>query len=313
VVRHDGAGLLVVTAEGLLAVPLSTRLDPEPTVGDWVALAPGQPPVPVAVLPRSSLLRRRAAGGEEAQALAANLDAVLLVTGLDRPVKAGRLQRGAALAWDAGAQPVVVLTKAAAAGGAEKAVAVAQEAVPGVDVLVSSVREGEGVDALAGVVRGRTVALLGESGAGKSTIVNALLGEEVAATGGVRAGDAKGRHTTTTRQLHLVPTGGVLVDGPGIREVGLWIDPEAVDAAFAEIDDLAAGCRFRDCRHDGEPGCAVAAAVESGELAADRLERWRALRAEAEAAELRADPVERHRRERRFGRMVKDAQRHKGR
>lgn len=311
VVRHDGAGMVVATADGVRPVMLASRLDPEPTVGDWIAI---DGDVPVAVLPRTSLLRRKAAMADEPQALAANLDLVLLVCGLDRPVKAGRLQRGAALAWDAGAAPVVVLTKAARnSADVDGALAAVADALPGVDAVVTSVREGIGVEELAAAVDGRTVALLGESGAGKSTIVNALHGDEVAATGDVRSGDSKGRHTTTTRQLHLLPRGGVLVDGPGIRSVGLWVDPEAVDAAFSDIDDLAAGCRFSDCLHGDEPGCAVQAAIAAGELAPARLAAWQTLRREAEAAELRATPHEQRRRDKRFARITKDAQRRKGR
>jgi len=309
-VRHDGAGIIVATAEGVHGAMFAGRLDPEPTVGDWVALVDG---APVAVLPRASLLRRRAATEDEQQALAANLDVVLLVCGLDRPVKAGRIQRGAALAWDAGATPVVVLTKASLTDDVADAVRVVEEAAPGVAVLVTSVREDVGVDELEAQVRDRTVALLGESGAGKSSIVNALLGDDVAAVGDVRAGDAKGRHTTTTRQLHVLPRGGVLVDGPGIRGVGLWIDPDAVDASFADVDDAAAGCRFGDCRHEDEPGCAVVAAIDAGDLDRARLDAWRVLRREAESAELRALPHEQRRRDKRFARITKDAQRRKGR
>lgn len=289
VVRHLGAGLVVATADGVVQVPLALRLDPEPVVGDWLALDDGNGGVPVAVLPRASLLRRRDPIKEAPQPLAANVDAVLLVCGLDRPVGAGRLQRGAALAADAGAEPVVVLTKAAAGGRLdERAVGRAREvaarAVPGLEVVVTSVREGVGVDELRRLVRGRTVVLVGESGAGKSTIVNALAGDEVAATGEVRARDAKGRHTTTARQLHLVPGGGVVVDTPGLRAVGLWLDPEAVDRTFPDVAAAAEACRFADCTHRAEPGCGVRDAVEAGRLDPDRVAAWRELRAEAEAA-----------------------------
>jgi ribosome biogenesis GTPase len=134
------------------------------------------------------------------------------------------------------------------------------------------------------VAKDRSVVLLGESGAGKYTLVNALIGTEVASTGRVREGDAKGRHTTTTRQLHPLPGGGVLLDSPGIRAVGLWVDPDSVDAVFPDIEALAPDCRFGDCAHQGEPGCAVRAAIEQGELAEARLDTWRSMREEAEAA-----------------------------
>lgn len=279
--RHDGAGLLLETAGGEERVMFAGRLVPEPAVGDWVAVRGGSP---VAVLPRRSLLRRRSAMGDEEQPLAANVDAVLLVCGLDRPVRAGRIQRGATLAADAGAEPVVVLTKERRAGASPAAAAVAAltGAAPGVEVLVTSVQEGLGLDELRAAVAGRTVVLLGESGAGKSSIVNALLGTDAAAVGEVRAGDAKGRHTTTSRQLHPLPTGGVLVDTPGIRAVGLWVDPDAVDNAFADVEEIAQSCRFADCGHDGGPGCMVDAAVAEGTLDPARVAAWLALREEAE-------------------------------
>jgi ribosome biogenesis GTPase len=155
--------------------------------------------------------------------------------------------------------------------------------------------------------------LLGESGAGKSTLTNALVGEDVTATAEVRSGDSKGRHTTTRRELHVLPSGGVLIDTPGIRGVGLWVDPDAVAATFDDVESLAEGCRFTDCAHDGEPGCAVAAAVAAGELAPERWEAWLALRKEAESAARRADEHERRSYERKFGRAAKDAVKRKGR
>ncbi len=292
VLRHDGVALLVAGPEGIATAPLGARVDPEPTVGDWVALVDGRP---VAVLERRSLLRRRAAIGDGEQVLAANVDALLLVCGLDRPVKAGRIQRGAALASDAGAEPVVVLTKAALVDDADRTAARVSAAHAGIPVLVTSVREGLGVDELRAVARDRTVVLLGESGAGKSSIVNALLDEDAAEVGAVRTGDAKGRHTTTNRSLHLLPGGGALVDSPGIRSIGLPGDADSVAASFADIAELAGGCRFGDCAHDREPGCAVQAALADGTLAPARLEAWRELRAESEAATSRATDARRRR------------------
>nr|WP_249419976.1 ribosome small subunit-dependent GTPase A [Rhabdothermincola salaria] len=287
------------------------RLDPEPAVGDWIAVVDGEIS---AVLPRRSLLRRRAPGGGEQQ-LAANVDRLLLVCGLDRPVKDGRIQRGTAIAHDAGAEPVVVLTKAAdpSAADPDEARAEARAGNPGIEVVVTSVMEGEGLGALEELVAGRTVALLGESGAGKSSIVNALLGTEVALVGDVRGGDSKGRHTTTTRELHLLANGGILIDSPGIREVGLVGDTEAVEETFAEVAEVAELCRFSDCAHETEPGCALRAALEAGELDPVRVQRWQDLMEETAAAEVRASPVERRRHDKRFARMVKDVKRQKGR
>lgn len=280
VVRHDGASLFLAAPDGIVTAPLGSRLDPEPTVGDWVAVDGGHP---VAVLERTSLLRRQASMRDVQQVLAANVDVVFLVCGLDRPVKAARIQRGATLAADAGATPVVVLTKAAQAKDVEGVLRRVGKANPGIPIIVTSVREGLGVVKLRDAVRDKTVAMVGESGAGKSTIVNALLEKEAAATGAVRGSDAKGRHTTTTRHLHLLPGGGALIDSPGIRSIGLWGDPDAVKETFADIAALGDGCRFADCGHDSEPDCAVKAAVVEGVLTSERLEAWRALAKETEA------------------------------
>jgi ribosome biogenesis GTPase len=255
-------------------------------VVDWIAIYGEQI---VAEHERASLLPRRSAGGEGTQPLAANLDLVLLVCGLDRPVRAGRIRRGEALAWDAGATPVLVLTKADLAEAATAATVAQVEADhPGLEVHVTSAATGLGLPALAGRLAGATAVLLGESGAGKSRLVNALLGTDAARTGAVREGDAKGRHTTTNRQVHVLSDGGVLIDTPGIREVGLAGDEDAVDAAFVDIDELALTCRFNDCAHQGEPGCAVAAAVAAGDLDAGRVEAYLTLRREAAAAAERA-------------------------
>ncbi len=312
VVRHDGAGLVVATAAGTVRAMFGAAVDPPPVVGDWVVL--DATPHPVATLPRDSLLRRRAAGKHEReQPLVANVDVVLAVCGLDRPVRKGRIQRTVAIAVDAGAETLVVLTKADKVDPGTAAVA--EEIVREVDatlgVVTLSARGGWGVDDLLAHVGHRTVALIGESGAGKSTLVNALMAGEVAEEGEVREGDAKGRHTTTHRELHVLDGGGILVDTPGIREVGTWTDPDAVAETFPDIEELAEGCRFRDCAHDAEPGCAVRAAVADGMLAADRFERWRSLEAEAAAAEARADVVEQRRRGRQFGRMVREVQKAK--
>lgn len=308
VLQHHGVALVLALPDRVETVMLTVRLDPAPTVGDWVAFKDGEV---VAVVPRRSLLRRRTAHGDEEQSLAANVDVVLLVCGLDRPVKDGRIRRGTTIARDAGAEPVVVLTKADTQDAADPDLAVAEvrAAHPGLDVIVASVKEGMGIDELRSVIGGRTVSLLGESGAGKSTIVNALLGDAAVAEGEVRQGDSKGRHTTTTRELHLLPTGGVLIDTPGIRAVGLVADSDAVDDAFADLDDHAQHCRFADCQHEGQPGCAIEAARRRGELSEDRFEAWKALREETEAAAQRATETARRRTDRDLAKQVKLAKR----
>ena len=312
VLRHHGAGLVVALDDGPRTVMFTLRMDPEPTVGDWVALVDDEV---VTILPRRSLLRRRASHGGGEQQLAANIDRLLLVCGLDRPVKDGRIQRGTAIAHDAGAEPVVVLTKSAGPDSIdpEDAAAEVRAGNPGVAVVVTSVREGVGVEVLHDLIAGKSVALLGESGAGKSSIVNALLGTEVALTGEVREGDSKGRHTTTTRELHLLVDGGVLIDSPGIREVGLVSEAEAVEETFPEVTEAAEGCRFRDCAHEAEPGCAITAGIASGQLDPVRVARWKALLTEAEGSQVIARPEETKKAGKRFAKEYKEAQRRKGR
>jgi ribosome biogenesis GTPase len=308
VIRHDGAGLMVAIDTGPVRSMFGPPIQPRPVVGDWVVIDRNR--TPVATLPRDSLLRRRAAGtGEKEQPMAANVDLVLVVCGLDRPVRTGRIQRTITIALDAGAESLVVLTKADKVGPevAAEAEMIAQEVDPTLEVVTLSAKGGWGIDDLLERVGHRTVALIGESGAGKSTLVNALMAGDVAEEGDVRDGDSKGRHTTTHRELHLLDSGGVLVDTPGIREVGIWTDTDAVAETFPEIDGLAEHCRFRDCAHEAEPGCAVRRAVADGSLAVERFEAWRSLDAEAASAELRADVVERRRRNRQMGRMVREA------
>jgi ribosome biogenesis GTPase len=302
VVRHDGQLVIVATPE-LRALPVRTAAG-DAVVGDWVGL---DGDVVAEVLPRTSLLRRAAPDGSY-QAITANVDTVLIVCGLDRPVRTGRLQRSVATAWDAGAEPLIVFTKADLDTDAvvDEALAVAADAVPYADVLVTSKTTGQGLDELADACRDRTVVLLGESGAGKSSLTNALLGDEVAAVGAVRESDQKGRHTTTSRELRLLPGGGVIIDTPGIRALALWVDAEAIDATFPEIEELAASCRFNDCGHTNEPGCAVRDAVD-----AERLEGWRSLRREVAARER---PEHEKRRDGKIGaRMIREALRQKGR
>jgi ribosome biogenesis GTPase len=306
VARVDRGGAMAIGADG-----------PRPVhgagvaVGDWVAVRGDRV---AAVLPRRSTVSRRAAGRADAeQVIAANVDVVLVVHGLDRPLRIRRIHRALALAWEAGASPAVALAKADLAG-APAVQALLADAALGVDVHTVSVLTGQGLEALAAVARpARTIALVGESGAGKSSLANALVGAQALATGDVRAGDAKGRHTTTARHLVPLPGGGVLIDTPGMRELGLWEAGRGVARAFRDIEELAEGCRFRDCSHESEPGCAVRAAAASGELDPGRLESLRQLRRELAAQELRGDERARRRAGRRGERALRQALRAKGR
>ncbi len=270
IVRADRGAFPTLPDTGRAAVPAGV-LEPDgdpgpPAVGDWVALdLSGGLPLIRAILPRSGCLvrRRPGRGPAEAQAVAANVDRVLVVEGLDRGPNPRRIERAVALAWDAGATPVVVLTKADLAADLVEALAAARAAAPFVTVIAVAAASGSGLDELlAELPAGTTGVLLGPSGAGKSTLANALLGEARLATSAVRDADARGRHTTTRRELVALPSGALLIDTPGVRELGLWLAEEAVGAGFPEIEALAGGCRFRDCRHLDEPGCAVLAAVD---------------------------------------------------
>jgi ribosome biogenesis GTPase len=264
-----------------------------PAVGDWVAVHAGAAAtaVIVAVLPRASAFVRAAAGGiTEGQVLAANVDTVFLVSGLDGDFNLRRLERYLAAAWESGARPVVVLNKADLAADLGARVAEAEAVAAGAPVVaVSALAEG-GLDALAPWLEaGRTVALLGSSGVGKSTMLNVLLGAPRQPTGAVRAGDSRGRHVTARRELVPLPGGALMLDTPGLRELQLWGGDEGLSGAFPDVAALAAGCRFRDCRHADEPGCAVRAAVGDGRLGAARLDSWHKLQRELRRLAVRQD------------------------
>jgi ribosome biogenesis GTPase len=240
------------------------------------------------VLPRRTALVRQASGSRtEVQALAANVDVVLVLVPLDREVSPRQIERFLALAWDSGARPVLVLTKRdlVEAEVADAALEAVEAISTDLSIVTESVVSGIGVDQIAALVgAGTTVALLGTSGSGKSSLVNALMGSHAVQTGAVRQADGKGRHTTTWRELVVVPTGGTLIDTPGLRELGMWVDDEGIEAVFTDITDLADQCRFNDCAHGNEPGCAVLAAIAAGELPAERLASYRKLLGESAEA-----------------------------
>ena len=258
--------------------------------GDWVAV---DGDALTTVLPRhSELTRQRSDDADQRQVIAANVDVVLITIPLDRDVNLNRLERELVVAWESGAVPAVALTKADLHPDPQAAADLVLARDPRVDVVVTSAVAGTGVPEVAALLQPhRTGVLLGSSGAGKSTIVNRLLGEDVQDTADVRAGDAKGRHTTTTRDLLLVPTGGVLIDTPGIRGLLLWSADEGLSAAFPDIEELAERCRFRDCDHGPEPGCAVRAAVVTGELPVERLASYQKLKREVAWAQRSVDPL----------------------
>jgi ribosome biogenesis GTPase len=299
VVAHRG-GWLVRTPLGELRTEPSGSLRRAasgpldlPTVGDWVAVRPrpGGDGLVVALLPRrTALVRRRPGPTTEEQVLAANVDVALCcVSATEGPRNARRLERYLTLAWDGGTTPVAVLTKADLCDDVEGAVAELGAAVAGVEVVVTSSVTGLGLDALRDhLSAGRTGVLLGPSGVGKSSTANRLLDDDHLEVGAVRAVDGRGRHTTTRRELAELPGGGLLIDTPGLREVGLW-DGGGAETAFADVAELASACRFADCRHEGEPGCAVTAAVAGGGLDADRLGAFAKLRREEEWLERRKD------------------------
>jgi ribosome biogenesis GTPase len=282
--RADVAGRLVHEAPSDAALPV---------VGDWVALAP-RPDEDAgtihAVLPRRTRISRKTPWlAAKEQVLAANVDTVLLTTSLNEDLNLRRLERYLATAWDSGADPVILLTKADLHPDPAAATAEVESIAFGVPVVVVSARTGEGLDEVAAVASpGRTLVLLGSSGVGKSTLVNTLAGEELLATNELRS-DGRGRHTTSHRQLVVLPSGGLVVDTPGLRELQLWEVGQGVEHSFEDVTALFERCRFNDCAHDREPGCAVHAALDEGTLDPLRWESYLKLQRELEHLERRLD------------------------
>lgn len=314
-VQHRGVWE-VVTKDGDALVEITGRFrhaaEPGelPVVGDWVGLRDG--PID-AVLPRSSKFSRKTAWTEVSeQVLVANVDVAFLVMGLDeRDFKVRRLERYLTTAWEGGATPVIVLNKVDLASDLEAQIAETETVAFGVPIHAVSAETGEGVEDLRRHLTGnRTVALLGSSGVGKSSIINRLLGEEHFRIGDVRS-DGRGRHTTTHRELVPVPGGGVIVDTPGLRELQLWESDGGLDQAFADVAELVAQCRFSDCEHRTEPGCAIKSALADGSLASERWESYLKLQRELARLESKLDPKLRSEQRKKWAAVTK-SHRHRG-
>jgi len=325
-VQHRGA-YDVLTAEGELRCDVAGRLYDEaaspadlPAVGDWVAVAarPDEDAGTVqAVLPRRTKFSRKTAWqASEEQVLAANVDVVLIVSSLNEDMNLRRLERYLTLAWESGARPVLVLTKADLSDDVPAVVAAVESVAFGAPVHAISSVTGEGLDELRAHLRpGVTAALLGSSGVGKSTLVNTLAGEELLETREIRD-DGKGRHTTTRRELIQLPEGGLVIDTPGMREVQLWIADEGLEEAFSDVTELFEHCRFSDCAHESEPGCAVKEAIANGTLAPERWESYLKLQRELAHLERRLDKrvaAEERKRWRALSSFAREAGRAKGR
>ncbi len=307
----------LVTPLGEFSAALAGRLAHDaapgdlPVAGDWVAATPhadGSGATIHHVLPRASAFVRRASGpGGGLQVVAANVDIALITASLNADLSLRRIERYLATAWESGAAPVVVLTKSDLCDDVETLKAQVEAVAVGAPVHAVSALTGAGLDALAGLLRaGQTAVLLGSSGAGKSTLVNALAGQELMATQAILEEGARGRHTTTHRELVLLPSGGLLLDTPGMRELGLWDADAGLSATFADIEALAAHCRFHDCAHQTEPGCAIRAALEDGALDPDRWRSFQKLQRELAHLDRREDPIARIEARRVWIRRTKD-------
>jgi ribosome biogenesis GTPase len=295
VVRAERLEIVATTGEATVRAALGPVGNPTaaPCTGDFVALfqasSDNTQRVVRVVLPRRTALVRSSAGRDShGQVLAANVDSVAVVVALSEPPKYGRTERMLALAWESGAVPVIVLTKADMSADPIADQAAIRAIAPGVETVLTSAITGLGMGELAARLTG-SVVLIGSSGAGKSTLGNALIGDELWDTGRIREADGKGRHTTAWRELVALPGGGVLIDTPGIRTIGLHDAADGIEQAFSDIEELAASCRFADCAHAAEPGCAVRAAIDSGHLAARRLDSYRKLLRENDYQEARSN------------------------
>ena len=321
--HRTGYGLVAADGEYYAEVTgrlLHMALSPAelPVVGDWVAsiLRPGEDSATIVeVLPRRTWLSRQAAGERtEEQIIAANLDTVFIVTDLGNDYNPRRLERYLTLVSTGGAEAVILLNKSDLADDSGVLLDETRSLFEQTEVLALSALHGEGIEAIRErILSGTTGALVGSSGVGKSTLINRLTGSDLLETREVRAGDGKGLHTTSRRELFILPDGGMLIDTPGMREVQLWADEESLSGAFPEIDELSEACRFRDCAHEAEPGCAVTAAVDAGTIPLERLLSYRKQQKEIDWHIRRSDPIAREEENKRIARLVKEVKRLKKR
>jgi len=320
ILAEDRGSYVVRTATGERRASITGRFrheaagDPSafPAVGDWVAIDGGPDDGSIhAVLPRRTSIVRQASGKRTApQVVGANVDVVFIVVSLNLDLNMRRLERYLAVAWESGAEPVVILSKADLVDDPTPILVEVERIAVGAAILTVSAIDGRGMDEIrARIGSGRTVAFVGSSGVGKSTLLNRLAGEDRAVVKQIRADDARGRHTTTRRQLHILPDGGMVLDTPGMRELALW-DPDGVEQSFPEIDELVTTCRFGNCRHNGEPGCAIAAALAAGSLEPGRLEAWNKLEREARHQLRRVDALARAQERRKWKAIGKAVDKH---
>ncbi|WP_088073036.1 ribosome small subunit-dependent GTPase A [Gottfriedia luciferensis] len=290
---HDGEKEITGEVSGKFQFQAKVKSD-YPSVGDWVVIEPinnENKGIIQKVLPRVSQFSRQSAGDKtEEQIVAANIDYVFLVMALNNDFNVRRLERYLLVAYDSGANPIIVLTKKDLCSDLQDKMAEVEEIAFGVPVFSVNSTNGEGIEDLKTLIsEGKTVSLLGSSGVGKSTLLNALIGESKQVTQEVREGDDRGKHTTTHRELFFLPTGGMVIDTPGMRELQLWGGEEHISSTFTDVEDLAKSCKFSDCTHEKEPGCAVNQAIENGELDQQRLTSYRKLMKELAYAERKQD------------------------
>lgn len=323
VFRQDLNQYHLFSEQGILKGVLPGRLRNDsyskadlPTVGDWVIVSPisggeaGQVQIERLLERKSRFSRQEAGESVDEQVIAANIDTAFIVSSLDDDFNINRLERYLLLAWDSGALPVIVLNKADLCDDIQEKLDVLQPVAKGTPIHVVSAKDGDGLDEVRQYMSpGNTCVLMGSSGVGKSTIINALLGYDKFATGEVRTDDSKGRHTTTFRELVVADSGGMVIDTPGMRELQIWADTVALDEHFDDVQDLAARCKFNDCQHQSEPGCAVTAAIAEGSLTEDRLQSYFKLKREIQHFESQENAAARARRKqehRRFSKLIRN-------